>query len=147
MGADHHERVDEVEASPAACYGVLLAFESWPEWQPGLSSARVLERDAEGRGVLVEFTADAVVKKIRYTVRYTHEPPHRMSWKLVEGDVKAGDGEFLLDEIAPGRTRATYRLVSDLGFFVPGPLRRKGTEMLMGGVVKGLQQLAPSASP
>ncbi|HEX8101681.1 MAG TPA: SRPBCC family protein [Solirubrobacteraceae bacterium] len=145
MGADRQERVGEIDASPDACYAILLDFESWPDWQPGLSEATVLERDAEGRGVVAAFAADAVVKKIRYTVRYTHEPPHRMSWVLVEGDVKAGDGEFLLDEIAPGRTRATYRLVSDLGFYVPGPLRRKGTELLMGGVIKGLQQRAAAS--
>ena len=145
MSADRQERVGEIEAAPERCYEILLDFDRWPDWQPGLSSAVVHERDADGRGELVEFTADAVVKKIRYTVRYTHAPPHRMSWVLVEGDVKAGDGEFLLDEIAPGRTRATYRLVSDLGFYVPGPLRRKGTELLMGGVIKGLQQRAAAS--
>ncbi len=142
MGAQRTERIGEIDAPPERCFAVLLDFESWPDWQPGLHSSAVLERDAEGRGTLVEFTADAVVRKIRYTVRYTFEPPHRMSWVLVEGDVKAGDGEFLLEDIGNGRTRATYRLVSDLGFYVPGPLRKKGTELLMGGVIKGLQQRA-----
>jgi hypothetical protein len=65
-----------------------------------------------------------------------------MAWVLVEGDVKQGDGEILLDPIGPGRTRATYRLASDLGFYVPGPLMKKGTEKLMDGVVRGLKQRA-----
>ena len=101
------------------------------------------ERDAEGRGTVVAFVADALVRRIAYTVRYHHEPPGRMWWELVGGDVKAGDGEFLLEPLHGGTgTRATYRLVSELGFHVPRPLLRKGTELLMGGVVRGLKQRA-----
>ena len=141
MGVQRAERVGEIDAPPEACWAALLDFEAWPDWQPALQTASVHERDEQGRGVLVEFTADAVVRKIRYVARYHYEAPVRMWWELVEGDVKAGDGEFLLEPLESGsRTRATYRLESDLGFRVPGPLLRKGTEMLMGGVVRGLEQ-------
>ncbi len=142
MGTHRAERTIEITASRETCFEVLLDFEAWPDWQPGFSGARVLERDAQGRGSVVEFKADAMVKKVRYSVRYELDPPARMSWSLVEGDLKQGDGEFALAELGPGRTRATYRLASDLGFYVPGPLMRKGTEKLMDGAVKGLKQRA-----
>lgn len=134
------ERTVTVDAPPAACSAVLLEFESWPEWQPGLSRAEVLERDAEDRATLVAFEANAVVRRIRYRARYTHAPPGSMTWELVDGDVRSGDGEFLLEPIGPEGTRATYRLAADLGFFVPPPLMRKGTELLMGGVTAGLKR-------
>jgi ribosome-associated toxin RatA of RatAB toxin-antitoxin module len=138
MGVQRAERHGEIDAPREACWAILLDVESYPEWQPAVESAVVHERDDEGRGKLVEFTADAVVRRIRYVVRYHYDEPGRMWWDLVEGDVKAGDGEFVLEVLSPDRTRATYRLMTDLGFYVPGPLLRKGTEKLMGGVVKGL---------
>lgn len=143
MGVQRAERVAEIEASRATCFDVLLDLESYPAWQPALKTAVVHERDAEGRASVVEFTADAVVNQIQYTARYHYDPPARMWWELVEGTIKSGDGEFTLEELAqPGRTRATYRLESDLGFYVPGPLLRKGTEKLMDGVIAGLKQKA-----
>lgn len=146
MSAPRAERVAEVAASPSACYAVLLGFEAYPDWQPAVSSAVVHERDAEGRGTLVAFTADALIRRIAYTVRYHHEPPRRMWWDLVGGDVKAGEGEFRLEALDGGaRTRATYRLVSDLGFHVPGPLLRRGTQLLMRGVLRGLATQAEPA--
>ncbi len=141
MGVQRAEREAEIAATPEACFAALLDFESWPDWQPGISSAVVHERDDEGRGSLVEFTADAIVRKIRYTVRYAYDPPRVMSWVLVEGSVKKGDGEFVLEPLDGGmRTHALYRLESDLGFYVPGPLLKKGTEQLMGGVMRGLRE-------
>lgn len=142
MAARRAERVVAIDAPAATCSAVLLDFDAWPEWQPGLSSAEVLERDADGRGTLVAFEANAVVRKIRYRARYTHAPPESMAWDLVDGDVRAGNGEFLLEPDGPDRTRATYRLAAELGFFVPGPLMHKGTELLMGGVTAGLKRRA-----
>lgn len=143
MSVQRAERTTEIDAPRAVCFDVLLDFDSYPDWQPALKSATVHERDAEGRGSLVEFTADAVVRQIHYTVRYHYAVPERMWWELVEGTVKSGDGEFELEEHGhPGRTRATYRLESDLGFYVPGPLLRKGTELLMEGVIAGLKRTA-----
>lgn len=146
MGVQRAERTVEIDAPPAACFEVLLDFAAYPEWQPAVTSAAVHERDAEGRGSLVEFEADAIVRTIRYTARYHYTAPERMWWELVEGTVKSGDGEFRLESAGGSdRTRATYRLESDLGFYVPGPLLRKGTEKLMDGVVAGLKRRAESA--
>lgn len=142
MAVQRAERVQEMDASREACFEILLDFDAYPQWQPALKTAEVHERDAEGRATLVEFTADAVVREIRYTARYHHDVPARMWWELVEGTVKSGDGEFALEELGPARTRATYRLETDLGFYVPGPLLRKGTDKLMDGVIAGLKRKA-----
>lgn len=91
---------------------------------------------------LVAFEADAKVRRLRYRARYALDPPAWMEWTLVDGDVRAGGGEFLLEPLGERRTRATYRLGVELGFFVPGPLLRRGTQVLMGGVTQGLKRRA-----
>jgi len=143
MTVQKAERSEEIDATRAGCFEVLLDFDTYPDWQPALKTAVVHERDAEGRGSLVEFTADAVVKQIGYIARYHYDVPARMRWELVSGTIKSGDGEFVLEELGgPERTLATYRLESDLGFYVPGPMLRIGTDKLMGGVIGGLKRRA-----
>ncbi len=134
------ERTIDIDAAPADCWAVLADFERWPEWQPAVERVEVVERDAGG--ALVAFEADAKVRRLRYRARYLLEAPERMTWELVDGDVKSGGGEFRLEPLGTGRTRAVYRLETDLGFFVPGPLMRRGAELLMRGVTAGLKRRA-----
>lgn len=138
MSARRAERTIEVDGSVEDCWAVLADFERWPEWQPAVERVEVVER-SEG-GALVAFEADAKVRRLHYRARYVLEPPARMTWELVDGDVKAGGGEFRLEALGERRTRATYRLGVELGFFVPGPLLRRGTQVLMGGVTAGLKR-------
>ena len=120
---------------------MLADFERWPEWQPAVERAEVVERS--GDGALVAFEADAKVRRLRYRARYVLDAPQRMAWTLVDGDVRAGGGELLLEPLGGGgRTRATYRLAVELGFPLPGPLLRRGTQVLMGGVTEGLKRRA-----
>lgn len=132
------ERTVEVDGSVEECWAVLADFERWPEWQPAVERVEVVE---PGEAPLVAFEADAKVRRLKYRARYALAPPGRMTWELVDGDVSEGGGEFLLAPLDGGaRTRATYRLEVDLGFFVPGPLMRRGTQILMGGVTEGLKR-------
>ena len=42
--------VTEIAADVADCVDVLLDFERYPDWSGPITSARILERDDEGRG-------------------------------------------------------------------------------------------------
>jgi len=137
------ERTIEIAAPVERCWAVLADFESWPEWQPAVERAEVLERDGSAGTALVAFEADAKVRRLRYRARYALTAPERMTWELVDGDVDAGGGEFRLEPLDGGtRTRASYRLGVELGFPLPGPLLRRGTQLLMGGVTAGLKRRA-----
>ncbi len=141
MGVEQAERTVEIAAPPGACYEAALDFESYPEWQSAVVECHVRERDAEGRGSLVETVVDARVRQIRYVLSYTHEPPHRMRWTLVEGDPKSVDGEYAFEPAGDG-TLVTYRLAVDIGrvgMLVPGDVRRKATEHLMRSSVEELR--------
>jgi PAS domain-containing protein len=71
------------------------------------------------------------VRRVSYTLRYHYDEPTRIWWEMVEGDVAAVEGEFVLQP-ADGGTRATYRLGIDPGVPVPGLLARR----LTGGVMR-----------
>jgi len=114
----------EVDASVDDCCAVLLDFERYPAWSGPTTACRVLERDADGRASVVEMTLDMKIKNVRYVLRYDYDLPRRATWELVEGDVSSVLGSYEFEPLAGGRTRATCRQAVDLGFWIPGPLRR-----------------------
>src|SRR3954447_25295247 len=137
MGATQAEHAEVIAGTPAQCLAALLDFGTYPEWQSAVKSAEVLE---DGSEPLVEFRIDAKVRTVRYVLRYHPEPPSRLWWEYVEGDVKSVAGEFVLDDLRGGPTRATYRLDIDPGRFVPGPIRKALTEVVMRGSVRDLKR-------
>jgi hypothetical protein len=114
----------DVDASIDDCCAVLLDFERYPHWSGPTTAVRVLERDADGRARRVEMTLDMKIRNVRYVLEYTYDLPERARWRLVEGDVAAIDGSYTFERIDDAHTRATCRQSVDLGFWVPGPLRR-----------------------
>lgn len=97
-----------------------------PEWQGGLVSITPLERDDEGRPTLVESESDVKVRHVTTRVRFSYDPPTRLSWSQEKGDLKSVDGSWTLEDLGDGRTRATYTLDADpgrvLGMLIRGPV-------------------------
>ncbi|MBM4243093.1 MAG: hypothetical protein FJ148_04665 [Deltaproteobacteria bacterium] len=114
----------DVDASIDICCAVLLDFDRYPQWSGPMTGVRVLERDAEGRARQVEMTLDMKIRNVRYVLEYTYDLPARAHWRLVEGDVSGIDGSYTFERIDDAHTRVTCRQTVDLGFWVPGPLRR-----------------------
>lgn len=141
MGTERGERSVEIAAPARACWDAILDFESYPEWQSTVKETTVLERDAEGRGEVVEAVVDARVRTLRYVLRYSYEPYARVAWDFVEGDPKSVEGDYVLDE-RDGVTVATYRLAVDVGGaarLVPGEMKRRAAEYLMSTSVEELK--------
>src|SRR5512146_1205140 len=90
---------------------VLIA----PEWQGGLVSLTALERDGAGRPTLVESVSDIKIRHVKTQVRFSYEPPTRLSWTQEKGDLKSVEGSWRLEDLGGGRTRATYTLDGDPG--------------------------------
>jgi uncharacterized membrane protein len=132
------ERSAEIDAPREDCFAALLDYDSFAEWQRAVKSVQVLSRDDEGRGRDVEFHIDAKVKQVRYVLRYSYEPPGRIAWDYVEGDVKDVSGEFLLEDAGDGTTLATYRIGLDAGVWMPGPIKKVLTDQVMKGAVDDL---------
>ena len=138
--AKRAEHSAEIEAAREVCFRALLDYESFPDWQRAVKSVDVRSRDDEGRGCEVEFEIDAKVKRVRYVLRYSYEPPGWIGWEYVEGDVKDVSGEFVLEQVDDGVTLATYRLTLDAGVWLPGPVQRILSDQVMKGAVEDLKR-------
>jgi uncharacterized membrane protein len=136
----HAEQQIVVEGSPQECFDALLDYESFPDWQRAVRSVEVVSRDRAGRGREVAFEIDAKVRTINYRLRYSYEPPHRIAWDYLGGDVKDVDGEFLLEDLGDGTTLATYSLALDAGVWLPGPIRKVLNDQVMKGSVEDLKK-------
>ena len=116
-------RVAEIDASPQECFDALTDYERLPAWQGAVKAVRVLERDAKGRGSVVEYEVDAKVKTVTYRLRQVYDEPHRLASEYLGGDFRDMSGEWRFEELPDGRTRAELDLDIDPGRFVPGPVR------------------------
>jgi ribosome-associated toxin RatA of RatAB toxin-antitoxin module len=129
-----------IDAEPAVCFDTITAYETFPEWQAAVKEVDVLSRDNDGRGRDVRFDIDAKVRQVSYTLRYSYEPPHLITWDYVEGDVKSVDGEYVFEDQGDGTTRATYSLDIDPGVWLPGPVKRMLTDQVMKRSVEDLKR-------
>jgi len=133
----------EIEAPRERCYEIAADIQSAPRWQGTLEDVEVLERDEEGRARLVETVTDAMVKKARSVLRFDYDPPSGLSWEQEEGDLKWLVGNWELEDLGEGRTRATYSLRADtgrvLGLLLRGPVEGKVKEHLTKSAAEGLK--------
>jgi hypothetical protein len=84
----------------------------------------VLDRDDEGRGSRVRMKVDAKVRKVEYIVRYHYDLPNGLGWKQESGDLKENTGEYTFVATDDGTTEVTVDIVAEVGFFVPGPMKK-----------------------
>jgi ribosome-associated toxin RatA of RatAB toxin-antitoxin module len=129
-----------IEASPAVCFEAITEYETFPEWQTAVKAVEVLSRGDDGRGRDVHFEIDAKVRQVEYTLRYSYEEPHLITWDYVEGDVKSVDGEFVFEDRRDGTTLATYSLAIDPGVWLPGPVKNVLTDQVMKRSVEDLKR-------
>jgi len=125
----------EIEAPIEQVWALVEDVLIAPEWQGGLVSVTALERDGEGRPTLVESVSDIKVRQVKTQVRFSYDPPTRLSWTQEKGDLKSVEGSWALEDLGGGRTRATYTLDGDpgrvLGMLIRGPVESAARAMLV----------------
>lgn len=125
----------EIEAPIEEVWAVVEDVLTAPDWQGGLVAVSPLERDGDGRPTLVESESDIKVRHVKTQVRFSYEPPTRLSWTQEKGDLKSVEGSWLLEDLGGGRTRATYTLDGDpgrvLGMIIRGPVEAAARAMLV----------------
>ena len=94
-------------AAPIDCvWRVITDYERYPEFLPGVVACRVI--GAAGGARHVEYEVDLAIRRVRYVLAHREEPPRRVTWSLVSGDLLArSDGSWELAEDA-GSTLARY---------------------------------------
>jgi len=139
----------EIAAPIERCYEIAADIEAAPEWQGSLRDVEIIERDAEGRAVLVETESDAKVKAVRATLRFSYSEPTGIEWVQEKGETKSLEGSWSFEDLGEGRTRATYALAADpgrmLGLLLRGPAESKVRDFLLSGAAEGLKEHAESS--
>jgi ribosome-associated toxin RatA of RatAB toxin-antitoxin module len=128
-----------IEADPAACFEAITSYETFPQWQAAVKAVDVLSVDEEGRGRDVRCAIDAKVRQVSYTLRYSYDEPHLITWEYVDGDVKSVDGQYTFEE-QDGSTLATYTLDIDPGVWLPGRVKKMLTDQVMKRSVEDLKR-------
>lgn len=130
-------------APPERCYDVAVDFERYPQWARDVKSVRIVEQDAEGRGLQVEYRAAAMGRSIRYILQYDFsEAPAKFSWTLVEGDiVRRLEGSYAFAAAGDNAgTDVTYELTAEISVPLPGFMKRKAAQLIMGNALKELKK-------
>jgi uncharacterized membrane protein len=124
-----------IEAPVQLCFDTLTEFEKYPEWAGDLKEAKVVERDDEGRALVVEFRAAAMGRSTTYRLRYDYTgAPHRLAWQLEGGDIQRElDGAYVLhaSDSDPSATEVTYELSIDLIMPIPGFVKRRAEARIL----------------
>jgi hypothetical protein len=106
----------DVAAGVERCWAVVEDLERWPQWQQGLQSVDVVERDEQGRPVVCDTVADAKITKVRCRVRVSYDEPHHLSFTRLESDdVDEMEGSWELQATGDGGTHAVYNSPSIRG--------------------------------
>ena len=116
----------EVDAPLEQVWALVEDVERAPKWQGGLKRMHALEHDDEGHAILCQAEADAKVRTVKSTVRFTYDGPATLAWRQEKGELKSAEGRWELEDLGGNRTRATYSLEVDLGrvlsLVIRGPL-------------------------
>jgi carbon monoxide dehydrogenase subunit G len=125
----------EINAPIDEVWKLVEDVEKAPDWQGGLKDIEAIQRDGDGRAVLVESSSDAKVRTIKSTVRFRYDGPTRLSWTQEKGEMKSVEGSWDLEDLGDGRTRATYSLDVDLGRMLSLVIRGPLVDALRGRLV------------
>jgi carbon monoxide dehydrogenase subunit G len=140
---EHAEGSTTIEAPIEDVMEVIEDYEAYPEWSD-VETVEVLRRGEGGRATEVAFQVDVpVLGKAAYTLAYAYAPGDTgISWttKEARGAIRDIRGEYLLNELADGTTKVTYRLAVELGVLVPGFLRTEGAKRVIENALERLKR-------
>ncbi|MCE5291673.1 MAG: SRPBCC family protein [Nocardiaceae bacterium] len=130
--AEETMRSITIEAPAADIMAVIADFERYPEWVEAAKEVAVLERQSDGRAVLVHFCLDAGPVKDTYALQYTWASDGlSVTWELVRSELqKTQAGRYSLQTEDDGSTTVTYELTLDLNIPVIGVIKRMGERVI-----------------
>jgi ribosome-associated toxin RatA of RatAB toxin-antitoxin module len=128
----------EIAAPIDEVFAVAADVEGSPRWQPEIKVAEVVERDADGRQILVHTETDARVRRLGADLRFSYDEPAGLSWVQEEGDLKSIEGSWSFEDLGDGRTRATYEMTVDLGRMLGMVIRGPLVGVLRGQLVESM---------
>lgn len=141
---ERQSHAEIVRAPLEVCFETIVDFGMYPEWFSGITGARVCESDPDAGTWTVAYELDMTLKTIRYTLAYERTGPDTLKWKLLEGDVTDVEGSYVFTKLEDGVTEAVCTQAIDIGFWIPGPLKRTFEKSALAESVREFKRAAES---
>lgn len=139
----------EIAAPRERCFAIAADLDRVPEWHGAMTGVEVIERDADGRAIVVESEIDATVARVRMRLGFHYDEPTSLRWTRESGDLRSLEGSWRFEEHAEGLTLATYTLAIGLGRRLAilagtlrGPIRDRVEALLADRPTQGLKARA-----
>ena len=138
----------DVSAEPQRIYEIAIDLEAYPQWAKGVKSAEVTEVDDQGRPTVADFTIDAMIKEISYTLEYDYDRDNGFAWAArPNNDITVLEGSYEFNALDDGAgTEVVYALRVEPTFKVPGFLRRQAEKQIVGTALRGLKNQAEAGA-
>jgi ribosome-associated toxin RatA of RatAB toxin-antitoxin module len=132
-----------VNAPPGVVYSVVTDFEHYMDWVSDLKRIDVIERDADGRPLEVEFRAAAFGRSTTYTLHYDYSrAPEVLTWHQSQGDLTSTlNGQYRFER-APGGTLLTYDLEVEMSVPIPSFIKSRAAHRIQDQALRELKSQA-----
>jgi uncharacterized membrane protein len=129
-----------VAAPPERVFAVVTDFPNYPTWAADLKEVTVVDADEDGTAHKVRFRAAAFGRSTAYTLAYDYsQAPNKLSWVQDSGDITSRiDGTYDFEAVPEG-TKVTYHLEVDLKFPVPGFIKQRAAQRIVGTALRQLR--------
>ena len=132
-----------VNAPPEVVYRVVTDFANYASWVSDLKRIEVLESDAAGRPLEVEFRAAAFGRSTTYALRYDYSrAPEQLSWTQTHGDLtETLQGQYRFEPDERG-TKVTYDLEVELLVPIPTFVKSRAAQRIQTQALRELKAQA-----
>lgn len=99
-------------------FRIITDFARYPEFLPEIRGVTI---DTKGQAVVTVTFAANIFVPLHYTLRFALQPPERMEWTWVKGQVmRDNHGGWRLRAAPDGGTEASYTVAIEFGPLIPG---------------------------
>jgi hypothetical protein len=137
-----------IAASPEAIWKVLTDCRQAVAYVPGLRDCRRVDGAPDGSWQDIEHVVHYswLLPTVRYVFRAQYQPPHRIDFHRVSGDLKEEKGTWLLVPSTDGAaTVVQYEVYVEPGFWVPQFLVHRSLRKDLPAALNGLRQRVEAA--
>jgi ribosome-associated toxin RatA of RatAB toxin-antitoxin module len=137
-----------IAGTPERCFAVVSDVERYPEWVSDLKDVEVLERDSEGRALVVSYRAGAFGRSTSYVLVYDYaRAPEELSWTQRDGDITSRlDGRYHFSPAHDQGTEVRYELSVELRVPIPGFVKRRAEAHILHAAVRDLKARVESGA-
>lgn len=146
-----------IDASPETIWEVLTDCDHAASFIPGVKRCQRLQSAPDHSWEIIEqeMKYSWVMPSVTCVFRVNYQPPRRIDFKGIRGDLKAEEGYWVLADPTPTAARITstrdttvvaYELYVDPGFWIPRVLLRRSLRSELPAALRAVRERAESSA-